>query len=162
MVSPVLAGLLGAFLAPPAAPRAAVVTAVLEDQNGRPDSLAAHGGHPVLVLVVTVGRLRNLKGWELDLRQQAPQLDFLRVADVPADEKVEHAEVARRLREHVPSEVSVLIDIEGVWARALTLDTREVNLLLFDAQARLLRAFRGRREPSLVSEVAAAVRDAAR
>ena len=153
------AGLLILLLGTPAqaAAPAAVVGAVLRDQNGHPDRLAAHRGQPVVVLVVTAARLRSLKSWELDLRDRSSGLGFIRVVDIPETPKLSFEDVARKLRERVPAEVPILIDLDRVWARSLKLDTREANLLIFDAEGHLVRTFRGRREPALVAEVAAAV-----
>jgi hypothetical protein len=150
--APTLALLLSVPISP-----AEAVAAPLKDQYGRLDRLAAHAGEPVVVMVVTAARLRSLKGWELELRQRTQQgLRVLRVMDVPETPRVGHDEVARRLRERVPREVAVLIDRERLWARAFRLDTREVNLLVFDGVGQLRQAFFGRRTPALVAEVARA------
>ena len=59
----------------------AVAGEALLDQHGASDSLEAHRGETVVVLVVTARRLRNLKPWERDLREAYEDLVFLRVYD---------------------------------------------------------------------------------
>jgi hypothetical protein len=124
--------------------------APVRDQFGRLDSVAAHRGKAVVALVVTARRLRALKGWELDLRRRFEDLRFLRVVDVPEEPPVAYEDVARKLRDRVPQEVSVLIDLGRTWAAAYGLDTQEVNVLLFDEAGRLATRFRvPRNEASL-------------
>jgi hypothetical protein len=138
-------------------PLAEAVATPLKDQYGRIDRLASHRGRPVVVMVVTAARLRSLKGWEIELRRRVGEgVGFLRVMDVPERPRVSHEDVARRLRERVPREVAVLIDLQRVWARAFRLDAREVNLLVFDGEGRLRQSFFGRRTPELVARVAEA------
>lgn len=130
----------------------------LPDQFGGVDSLDAHRGRTVVVMVVTAKRLRNLKPWERDLRERFPdgdRVDFLRITDLPDDSPASTAEVADKLRERVPDEVPVLIDLERRWATALGLDTSRPNLLLVDAGGALVGAFQGRHEPGLAARVAA-------
>jgi len=127
---------------------------VLPDQRGGEDSLAAHRGKVVVAMVVTAQRLRNLKGWERDLRARFEELDFVRVADVPQDPPVTYRDVADKLATRVPDEVAVLIDVDRRWSSTLGLDTDRPNLLLIDADGRLVATYRGRPEPELVDEVA--------
>lgn len=137
--------------APPEAARA-----VLRDQHGRSDSLAAHAGRAQVVLVVALRRLRRIEAWEVELTRQVEGVGFLRVADVPPKEgqsPPSHEEIAATLRRRVPAEVSVLIDRERHWAEAFELDTREVNVLLFDAAGDLVSRLRGSPKPERVQEV---------
>jgi hypothetical protein len=131
----------------------------LPDQHGNQDSLAAHRGNVVVAMVVTARRLRNLKGWERDLRARFEEVDFVRVADVPEDPPVTYRDVADKLATRVPEEVAVLIDIDRRWSSALDLDTGRPNLLLIDADGRLVASFRGRAEPALVDEVASRIEE---
>jgi hypothetical protein len=105
----------------------------LRDQYGRQDSLEAHRGQVVLVTVVHAKRLRKLKSWEKALRERLEDVHFVRIADVPTDPPVTHQEVAEKLRERVPEDVSILID----------LDTSQPNLLIFDRSGRLVSSYRG-------------------
>lgn len=130
--------------------------APLRDQLGNEDSLERHRGRTVLALVVSAKRLRALKGFELELAKRLPGADFLRVADVPRKPPVSHERVAAKLRERVPSQVPIGIDLEGAWAAHYGLDTAEVNVLVFDARGELAARFRGRRSPELMDAIVAA------
>lgn len=129
----------------------------LRDQLGREDGLADRRGKTVVALVVDARHLRSLKGWEVELHDRLPQVSFLRVADVPKDPPVTWKRVADKLRDRVPDEVSVEIDLERTWATTYELDTSEVNLLVFDAGGKLTARFRGRRGKPLVEQIVAAV-----
>jgi hypothetical protein len=141
--------------APALTPAATAV--VLRDQYGHGDSLAAHAGRPQVVLVVSVRRLRRLKDWEVALDRRLEGIGFLRVADVPAvtsGSAPTQEQVAETLRKRVPREVRVLIDVERRWAGELRLDTREVHVLAFDAEGRLVHRARGAARPDVVQQVA--------
>jgi hypothetical protein len=125
----------------------------LLDQHGVEDSLAAHRGHVAVVMVVDARRLRNLKAWEKKLRERYDDLHYVRVADVAEDPPVPYEEVAEKLSRRVPAEVPVLIDVERRWSRALELDTRRPNLLIFDRRGALVASFRGLRSPEPLAEV---------
>lgn len=132
--------------------------APLRDQLGRAVALEAHRGGTVVALVVTAKRLRSLRGWQLELEKRlAARVSYLRVADIPARPAVDHERVAARLRERVPDQVPIGIDLARSWATTYGLDTAEVNLLVFDAGGELAERFRGRRSQALVDEVVAAV-----
>jgi hypothetical protein len=133
----------------------AVADLELMDQHGVPDRLAAHRDHVVVVMVVTGKRLRNIKAWEKELREEYAEVHFLRIADIPEEPPVTREDVARKLVKRVPEEISILIDIERRWARELELDTDRPNLLIFDADGRLAAAFHGRMEPTRLEEVRA-------
>lgn len=126
----------------------------LRDQHGGKDTLAAHQGEVVVVMVVTARRLRNLKGWERDLRERYEELRFMRVVDVPADPPVSYEDVAGKLAKRVPEGIEVLIDMERSWARALDLDTARPNLLLFNRDGDLVARTRGRAKKELVEQFA--------
>jgi hypothetical protein len=133
----------------------------LRDQHGGSDRVADHRGEVVVVMVVTARRLRNLKGWERDLKKEFGELRFLRVVDVPEDPPVTHEQVAEKLVRRVPEDIAVLIDIERRWARDLELDTLRPNLLLFDRHGKIVARERGRAEPELVDGFATKIRELA-
>ena len=56
--------------------------AQLPDQHGGSDSLAAHRGNAVVVVVVDARRLGTVRRWEQDLLTRFPKLHVLTVADV--------------------------------------------------------------------------------
>lgn len=153
-MSPLASALLFGILA---GTPADVIEIELRDQYGRSDSLAAHRGETVVVMVVTARRLRNLKGWERDLRERMEDLRFLRVVDIPEDPPVTHQEVADKLSKRVPDDIAVLIDIERRWARTLALDTARPNLLLFDSAGKLVRHERGRYDAEVAAKLAAEI-----
>jgi len=138
-------------------PADAVASIQLVDQLGRADALERHRGRPVLAMVVEAGGLRQLRAWEIALRDRLPDLDFFRVADVPRGRGITRQKVLDRLGGRVPDEVSILIDMEGRWAGALGLDTSTPNLLLFDARLELAHVFQGRQTGPMVDRVVAAV-----
>ncbi len=129
----------------------------LVDQFGREDSLELHRGKTVVALVVTAKRLRSIKGWELELHERLPDVGFLRVVDVPEEPKVTRERVAAKLRERVPQQVPIGIDLARSWAAAYGLDTSEVNVLVFGPEGELAARFRGRKSKPLVEQVVAAV-----
>jgi hypothetical protein len=129
----------------------------MADQLGGSGSVAAFRGEPVVVMVVTASRLRNLKGWQRELQERFEEVRFVLVADVPAEPLATLERVQAKLAERVPEEVPVLIDIERHWARELELDTARPNILLLDASGDLVARFRGRKEKALVDEVSASL-----
>ncbi len=138
--------------------RAAALAARLRDQHGRPGGFEPTGGQPSAVLVVSASRLKRLRDWEAGLRRRFEGLRFVRVADVPpARPPARYEDVAGRLREHVPREVSVLIDLDRVWATAFGLDTQQVNLLVFDATGRLAGQLAGPPTPERLAQAVALV-----
>lgn len=141
-----------------ALPTAALAApAPLRDQFGAEDGLARHRGTTVLAMVVTAKQLRALKGFEVELGKRLEGVSFLRVVDVPERPKVSWERVAEKLRERVPRQVPIGIDLERSWATAFELDTSEVNVLVFDAEGELASRFRGRRKKPLLDEIVAAV-----
>ena len=130
---------------------------MLRDQYGTTDSLAAHRGHVTVVMIVTAKRLRNIKPWERDLRERYQQLHVLRIADVPPESQATHDQVAAKLRERVPDEVPILIDLDRTWASALGLDTGRPTLLVVDADGATVAQVRGRHTPELAAEISAAL-----
>jgi hypothetical protein len=146
---PALLLLLQIALAPP--------PLALRDQLGRSDGLERHRGTTVVAMVVTAKRLRSLRGFQLDLDKRLAGVSYLRVADIPEKPAVDYERVAAKLRERVPDEVPIGIDLLRTWAATYGLDTEEVNLLVFDPRGELAAHFRGRRSKALVEQVAAAV-----
>jgi hypothetical protein len=138
------------------AEEAAVAALELRDQDGQPDSLLARRGRPALVVVVGVRRLPMIEAWERDLEGRVPGSVFLNVADPPAGARVDPTRIAATLRKRVPQGVRVLVDVERRWATVFGLDTALPNLLLFDADGRLVARHRGRCAEPLASEVRAA------
>ena len=57
----------------------------------------------------------------------------------------------------MPPEVSVLNDVDRVWATGFEIDTREVNLLVFDGTGRLVGQLSGGPTPERLARVAALV-----
>ena len=147
--------LAGAMLTHPAASLQEIDGLRLRDQHGIEDSLAAHRGRVVVVMVVEARRLRTLKAWERDLRERFDGIEFLRIAEVPDDPPPSYERVAAKLAEQVPEGVPVLIDMERRWATALGLDPGRPNLLLVNPAGGLEAVFTGRHEPGLAAEVAA-------
>lgn len=134
------------------------LTAALRDQYGRSDAAGAKLGRPRVVFVVSASRLRRVKDWQRELDRRLDGVGFLRVADVPSEPnqpRPRFEDVAAKLRKRVPEDVPVLIDIERRFERELDLDTREVNVLLFDASGRLAGRVRGRPTPDSVGQATA-------
>ena len=137
---------------------------VLVDQHGKGDSLGAHRGRLVVALVVQSRRLRQLKGWELRIREALDDpeaVHFLRVADIRPGRGTTRARVLSKLEGRVPPEVSILIDLAGEWREGLGLDTRKPNVLLFDVDGRLLHRILGPVSPSVAEELAARIAELA-
>lgn len=135
----------------------AVGGVVLPDQRGGSDSLDAHRGHAVLVLVVDARRLGTVRRWERDLLTRFPQLHVLTVADVHESRPTSLERVAEVLSRRVPPEVAVLIDMQRRWALELELDTAAPNLLLVAPDGTLAGRWRGRWSEALAEEVAAGI-----
>jgi hypothetical protein len=129
------------------------------DQYGHEECLADHRGTVVVVMVVTAKRLRNIRPWERDLRQHFERIDYLRITDVPEDSPASYEQIAAKLTERVPDGVSVSIDRDRLWATTLGLDTQRPNLLLIDADGRLVETFHGKHSPELAREVVEALRE---
>jgi len=135
----------------------AVSAVQMPDQRGGHDSLAAHRGSPVVVVVVDARRLGTVRRWEQDLLTRFPGLRVLTVADVNEARPTSAERVAQVLARRVPAEVAVLIDMERLWARELELDTAAPNLVLIAADGSLVATFRGRWNAQLADEVATRV-----
>lgn len=153
----VIQGILAAVVLAAGAGLASVAGTVLPDQHGGRDSLAAHAGSPVLVVVVDARRLGTVRKWEQDLLGRFPALRVLTVADVNEERPAELGRVAAVLARRVPPEVAVLIDMERQWARALDLDTAAPNLLLVSREGELVARFRGRWSPEAAAPVVAGI-----
>jgi hypothetical protein len=131
----------------------AVEDLALRDQYGVEDTLRAHRGRVVVIMVVDAKRLRTLKAWERDLRESFDDLDYLRIAEVPTDTSTTWERVASKLVEQVPEGVSVLIDMDSRWGTELALDTSRPNLIVVDAGGRIRATYAGRHEPALAAVV---------
>jgi len=129
----------------------------LTDQYGNTNSLLRQRGGAVVAVVVSVRRLAMIERWERDLSERVPGIRFLNIADLPDDAPVDAGRTAATLRKRVPEGVSVLMDPERRWATSYGLDTGLPNLLVFDAEGRLLARFRGRWNDKLAAEVASRV-----
>jgi hypothetical protein len=135
--------------------RGAALTGTLRDQHGRPGGFEPSAGQPTVVFVVSAARLKRLRDWEAGLRRRFEGLRFLRVADVPPSRPpARYEDVAGRLRKHVPREVSVLVDMERVWATGFEIDSGQVNLLVFDAAGRLAGRLAGGPTPQRLAQAA--------
>lgn len=132
---------------------AALSATSMPDQHGGRDSLQAHRGAPVLVVVVDARRLGTVRRWEQDLLTRFPDLRVLTVADVNEPRPTTLERVQAALVRRVPAEVAVLIDMERLWARELSLDTAAPNLVLVDAGGAVVATFRGRWSQALADEV---------
>lgn len=127
------------------------------DQLGRIDSVERHQGGVVVAMVVTARRLRNLRGWQKELQERFEDIAFVLIADIPDDREVTYEDVVKKLGRRVPEEVSVLIDLERLWATELELDTSVPNVLVFDPAGNLIDRVRGRKDAELVDEVSRVV-----
>ena len=127
--------------------------AQLPDQRGGRDSLAAHRGSQVVVVVVDARRLGTVRRWEQDLLARFPKLHILTVADVNEKRPTSVERVASVLSRRVPAEVTVLIDMQRLWAREFELDTSAPNLVVFAPDGTLVARFRGRWTAELAEQV---------
>lgn len=158
LLAALLAG--GAFAPAADTPSLASIASLeLRDLEGNLDSLDAHRGQAVVVMVVNARRLRTLKAWEKDLRDRFADLHYLRIADVPRDPPTTYERVVAKLGQRVPEEVPVLIDMDGAWSTALGLDTDRPNLLLVRPDGTLAATFEGRHGLELADRVAASLRE---
>jgi hypothetical protein len=135
----------------------ALAQAPLPGLRGGTDSLAAHAGQPVVLIVVDARRLGQVRHWAEDLMSRFPGLQLLTVADVNEQRPTTVDRVTAVLSRRVPPEAVVLIDIERRWARELDLDTAVPNLVLVDAEGEITARFRGRWNEQLASDVAGAI-----
>lgn len=140
LLAPVLAG-------------AAELPAALPDQLGNEIALTDLPEQAVLAIVVAGRKLRHVQRWEEALRAELPELVSLRVADVTEEPRPSIEQVAAKLRQRAPAGVSILIDLDNLWASRFALDTGQPCLLLFDSERRLIAQWRGRAKRALVDEV---------
>ena len=129
----------------------------LPDQLGGSDSLAAHRGNAVVVVVVDARRLGTVRRWAQDLVTRFPKLHLLTVADVNESKPTSLERVASVLARRAPPDVPVLIDMQRLWALGLELDTSAPNLLVVAPDGALVGSWRGRWSPQLGDEVSAAL-----
>jgi hypothetical protein len=110
----------------------------LMDQFGQRGGLADDVDGLQVVIVVSAKRLRRIKPWEEAIRQIDADVPVIRVADVPRSPPAEYDAVADKFRKRLPKDLPVLIDLNGVWAESLGLDTDVPNVLIFDGSGTLL------------------------
>jgi hypothetical protein len=115
----------------------------LKDQFGDPGGLDSQPAGVQVAIVVTAKRLRRIKPWEQALREVNKSVPLLRVADIPRNSPAEFETVAAKLRKRLPEDVTVLIDLDGVWARQFDLDVLVPNLLIFDPHGMLVATHSG-------------------
>jgi SpoVK/Ycf46/Vps4 family AAA+-type ATPase len=138
--------------------QAAARAARLRDQHGRLGGFEPAARQTTVVFVVSAARLKRLREWEASLRKRFEGLRFVRVADVPPSRPpARYEDVAKRLRQHVPPEVSVLVDVDRVWATGFGLDSRQVNLLVFDGTGHLAGQLAGGATPERFAQAVALV-----
>ena len=133
------------------------LVAPLRDQHGRPGPAGAALEKAHAVFVVSARRLRRVREWQKELDRRVEGVSYLRVADVPPEADRPPArfeDVAEELRKRVPADVAVLVDLERRFAGRLDLDTREVNVLLFDASGAMVGRLRGRPTAAAADEAA--------
>ena len=131
----------------------------LQDQYGNHGELNDFSGEAVLVIVASTRKLVWIGRWEEAIRAELPGLVSLRVADVSDQPPPSYIDVANILRKKAPKDVSVLIDMQNLWARNYDLDTSEPCLMLLDPDHNVVAKFRGRPKGDLVDEVMNALRD---
>jgi peroxiredoxin len=129
----------------------------LPDQNNKTISLADYRNQPVVVIVVSGRKLRHVKKWEEGLRAVYPELTTVRIADINDEPRPTQEQVADKLRKRAPADVSIMIDLNNIWANEYQLDTSEPCLLLFDDTGQLVAEFRGRANQTRLAEVTAAL-----
>ena len=132
---------------------------MLQDQYGQNSGLGDYSGAAVLAIVTTPRKLRWIGKWEAAIRADIPELRSIRIADVTDQPTPEYQKVADILRQRVPENISVLIDIENHWAGYYSLDTNEPCLVLLDSNHSVVAKFRGRPKGELVDDVINALRD---
>ena len=130
---------------------------MLADQYGKSSGLEEYAGQPVLVIVASGRKLRHVKGWEEGLRKDYPQLLSLRIADITDTPRPTYEQVAKKLLKRAPEGISIIIDLENLWATEYGLDTDEACLLLFDVNGKVMAQFRGRANSTRLAEVSAAL-----
>ena len=129
----------------------------LLDQFGRPGNLSEYAGEVAVGIVVPVRRIRLLKPWEAALRERIPELNILRVADVSDEKNAEYEKVAEQLKKRAPPEVSILVDMNGVWAERYGLDSKNPCLLVFDGSGQRTFTHCGREESEAVDALVAEI-----
>jgi hypothetical protein len=129
----------------------------LADQYGNNSGLENYAGQPVVAIIVSGRKLRHVKAWEEALRKGFPQLLSLRVVDITDEPRPTYEQVAKKLLKRVPEDVSIIIDLDNLWATEYGLDTDEACLLLFDAHGNVMAQFRGRANNTHLAEVSAAI-----
>jgi hypothetical protein len=106
----------------------------LKDQLDREDSLIKYKGDVIVLLAAGNGKvLRRIKSWEETLRKRYGEtLKILRVANAEETKDKTPEEVKKKLQEHVPEKISLLIDWNGQVIRSFNLDRQDVNIVIFN------------------------------
>ena len=128
---------------------------VVIDQYGQPVSLGASEPAVRVAILVSAKRLRRLRKWETALRERFPDLDILRVADVPRDAPTRYEDVAEAFRNRLPENVGVGIDLDGDWAGQLDVDPSVPNILVFASSGDLEAIHSGMFSNALFARAAA-------
>ena len=110
----------------------------LKDQYGVVGGLDSTAGELQIAIVVSAKRLRRIKPWEQAIRNFNDDLQLIRVADIPRSAPTEFSSVAAKLKKRLPEDLSVLVDLEGIWVNAFALDSSVPNILVFDGNGQLL------------------------
>lgn len=120
-----------------------ITALVLRDQYGHAGGLADDVAGLQVAIVVSAKRLRRLKPWEEAIRKIDADVPVIRVADVPRSPPAEYDVVAEKLKKRLPEDLSVLIDLDGVWSDTFDLDASVPNVLIFDGTGNLLARHAG-------------------
>ena len=125
------------------------------DQFGQPVSIDDSAPTVRVAILVSAKRLRRLQKWETALRRRFPDLDILRVADVPRDAPTSYDDVAEVFRKRLPEDVGIGIDLAGDWAGQLDVDPSVPNILVFSSAGNLEAAHSGMFTSALFAQAAA-------
>jgi hypothetical protein len=128
-------------------------TLEFKDQAGQTRRVTASNGSPTLVIIVTARRLRTVRPWQRAVLERWEDLQAVLIADVPSTPPPDYERVAKKLSQRVPEGVSVLIDIDRVWASEFDLDTSKPQLLVLDIDGELIYSLSGRWKPELEGEL---------
>ena len=123
----------------------------LPDQFGELYDLSAYTSEPVVLIFAPTRKLRWIGKWEKALRAELPELKSLRIADIRDEPKPDIDDVAATLKKRAPKDVSILIDIDNLWATIYQLDTEEPNVVLLNSNHEVVEIFRGRPKRDLLS-----------
>ncbi len=115
----------------------------LLDQHGDSVELSRDSVVVQVAIIVSAKRIRRIKPWEVALREEFPDLELIRIADIPQSGSAEYERVAATFRKRLPPELDVGIDLNGEWAQRFDLDTRVPNIIIFDAEKNVVATHSG-------------------